>query len=203
MDKKQLEAIAKEAAKGIKTEQDLNEYRQILTKIAVEAALNVELDEHLGYEKHIKANKGNSRNGFSSKTVKTEDGEFELLTPRDREGSFEPRLVKKRQTRFTSMDDKILSLYSKGLSTREIVEAFQELYGAEVSPTLISKVTDAVIDRVTEWQSRPLEPVYAIVYLDCIVVKIRQDRQVINKAIYLALGVNMEGQKELLGRERL
>ncbi|MGB3623668.1 IS256 family transposase [Ketobacter sp. MCCC 1A13808] len=199
MDKKQLEAIAKEAAKGIKTEQDLNEYRQILTKIAVEAALNVELDEHLGYEKHIKANKGNSRNGFSSKTVKTEDGEFELLTPRDREGSFEPRLVKKRQTRFTSMDDKILSLYSKGLSTREIVEAFQELYGAEVSPTLISKVTDAVIDRVTEWQSRPLEPVYAIVYLDCIVVKIRQDRQVINKAIYLALGVNMEGQKELLG----
>ena len=183
MDKKQLEAIAKEAAKGIKTEQDLNEYRQILTKIAVEAALNVELDEHLGYEKHIKANKGNSRNGFSSKTVKTEDGEFELLTPRDREGSFEPRLVKKRQTRFTSMDDKILSLYSKGLSTREIVEAFQELYGAEVSPTLISKVTDAVIDRVTEWQSRPLEPVYAIVYLDCIVVKIRQDRQVINLSL--------------------
>lgn len=118
MNKKQLEALAKEAAKGIKTEKDLNEYRQMLTKIAVEAALNVEMDEHLGYEKNIKANTGNSRNGFSSKTVKTEDGEFELQTPRDREGNFEPQLVKKRQTRFTSMDDKILSLYAKGLSTK-------------------------------------------------------------------------------------
>src|SRR5690606_17144304 len=111
----------------------------------------------------------------------------------------EPQLVKKHQTRFTSMDDKILSLYAKGMTTREIVATFKEMYGADVSPTLISKVTDAVIEQVIEWQSRPLDAVYPIVYLDCIVVKIRQDKQVINKAIYLALGVTMEGQKELLG----
>lgn len=199
MDKKQLEAIAQEAAKTIKTEKDLNDIRQMLTKITVEAALNAELDEHLGYAKHEKTENSNSRNGHSSKTIQTEDGAFELNTPRDREGNFEPQLVKKRQTRFTSMDDKILHLYAKGMTTREIVAAFKELYHAEVSQTLISRVTDAVIDQVVEWQSRPLDPVYAIVYLDCIVVKIRQDRQVINKAIYLALGVNMEGQKELLG----
>ena len=129
----------------------------------------------------------------------TEDGQFELDTPRDRDGSFDPKLVKKGQTRFTSMDDKILFLYAQGMTTREIVKTFKELYGADASPSLISKVTDAVIDEVTEWQSRPLDPIYPIVYLDCIVLKIRQDKQVINKSIYLALGVNMEGHKELLG----
>ena len=138
-------------------------------------------------------------NRHTTKTLKTEDGEFQLNTPRDREGSFEPQLVKKHQTRFTSMDDKILSLYAKGMTTREIVATFNEMYGADVSPALISKVTDAVIEQVVEWQSRPLDAVYPIVYLDCIVVKIRQDKQVINRAVYLALGVTMEGQKELLG----
>jgi putative transposase len=122
--------------------------------------------------------------------LRTEDGQIELNTPRDRHSSFEPRLVKKGQTRFTSMDDKILSLYAKGVTTREIVATFKEMYGADVSATLISNVTDAVIDRVTEWQSRPLDAIYPIVYLDCIVLKIRQDKQVINKAAYLALGVN-------------
>ncbi len=199
MDKKKLEAFAREAAKGLKTEKDLNEFSQMLTKITVEAALNAELDEHLGYERHQSSDNTNSRNGYTAKTVKTEDGQFELNTPRDRDGSFEPRLVKKGQTRFTSMDDKILSLYAKGMTTREIVATFKEMYGADISPTLISKVTEAVIDKVDEWQSRPLESVYPIVYLDCIVVKIRQDKQVINKALYLALGVNLEGHKELLG----
>jgi len=199
MDKKKLEAFAREAAKGLKTEKDLNEFSQMLTKITVEAALNAELDEHLGYERHQSSGNTNSRNGYTAKTVKTEDGQFELNTPRDRDGSFEPRLVKKGQTRFTSMDDKILSLYAKGMTTREIVATFKEMYGADISPTLISKVTEAVIDKVDEWQSRPLEPVYPIVYLDCIVVKVRQDKQVINKAIYLALGVNLHGHKELLG----
>lgn len=199
MNKKELEAIAKEAAKNIKTEQDLNEFRAMLTKITVEAALNAELDDHLGYAKHEKAQASNSRNGFTRKTVQTEDGQFELTTPRDRNGSFEPQLVKKHQTRFTSMDDKILHLYAKGMTTREIVASFKELYGADVSPTLISKVTDAVIDRVIEWQSRPLDALYPIVYLDCIVVKVRQDKQVINKAIHLALGINIDGHKELLG----
>jgi len=195
----ELQKIAKVAAKHLKTEQDLNEFSAMLTKISVEAALNAELDEHLGYDKHEKTNVSNSRNGFTSKTLQTKDGQFELNTPRDREGSFEPELVKKNQRRFTLMDDKILFLYAQGLSTREIVIAFEELYGADISASLVSKVTDAVIDKVVEWQSRPLDAVYPIVYLDCIVLKIRQDKQVINKAIYLALGVNLEGHKELLG----
>ena len=199
MNKKELEAFAREAAKSLKTEKDLNEFSQMLTKVAVEAALNAELDDHLGYSKHEASSTDNSRNGFTSKTLRTEDGQFELNTPRDRHGSFEPQLVKKRQTRFTSMDDKILSLYAKGMTTREIVATFKEMYDADVSATLISKVTDAVIEQVVEWQSRPLDEVYPIVYLDCLVVKIRQDRRVINKAVYLALGVNMEGHKELLG----
>ncbi len=199
MNKETLEAFAREAAKGIKTEQDLNEFRQMLTKVTVEHALNAELDDHLGYDKHEPSANSNSRNGTSSKTLRTEDGQFQLDTPRDREGSFEPKLVKKSQTRFTSMDDKILFLYAQGMTTREIVRTFKELYGADASPSLISKVTDAVIEQVIEWQSRELDTVYPIVYLDCIVLKIRQDKQVINKSVYLALGVNMEGHKELLG----
>lgn len=199
MDRKDLEAFAREAARHMKTEKDLSDFSQMLTKVTIEAALNGELDAHLGYEKHQKSTTANSRNGHTTKTLKTEDGEFQLDTPRDRESSFEPQLVKKNQTRFTSMDDKILSLYAKGMTTREIVATFKEMYGADVSATLISKVTDAVIEQVIEWQSRPLDAVYPIVYLDCIVVKIRQDKQVINKAVYLALGVTMEGQKELLG----
>jgi putative transposase len=199
MNQKELEAFAKEAAKGIKTPEDLNEFSQMLKKITVEAALNAEMDDHLGYEKHQQSKKSNSRNGKSSKRIKTEDGEFELDTPRDREGSFEPQLVKKHQSRFTSMDDKILWLYAQGMSTRDIVNAFDEWYGAEISPTLVSRVTNAVMDKVIEWQSRPLDAVYPIVYLDCIVVKIRQDKRVINKSIFLALGINTEGHKELMG----
>ena len=199
MNKKELEAFAKEAAKSIKSEADLADFRKMLTKVTVEAALNAELDEHLGYARHEQSNHHNSRNGYSAKTIRTEDGEVELETPRDRDASFEPLLVKKNQTRFTSMDDKILYLYSKGMTTREIVSTFKEMYDADVSPTLISRVTDAVIAQVVEWQARPLDAVYPIVYLDCLVVKVRQDKQVINKAIYLALGVNIEGHKELLG----
>ena len=199
MNKKQLEAFAREAAKTLKTEKDLSDFSQMLTKITIEAALNAELDDHLGYEKHVQSNNPNSRNGYSTKTLKTEDGQFEIDTPRDRDGSFEPQLVKKQQTRFTSMDDKIFSLYAKGMTTREIAATFKEMYGADVSASLISKVTDNVLEKVTEWQSRPLDEVYPIVYLDCIVVKIRQDKQAINKAIYLTLGVNLEDHKELLG----
>ena len=199
MDRKKLEAFAREAAKGIKTEKDLNDFSQMLTKITVETALSAELAEHLGYDKHQLSGVSNSRNGYSSKTLITEDGSFEVDIPRDRTGDFEPQLIKKHQTRFTSMDDKIHCLYAKGMTTREIVSTFKEMYDADVSAGLISKVTNAVIEQVVEWQSRPLDAVYPIIYLDCIVVKIRQDKQVINKAIYLALGINMEGQKELLG----
>ena len=199
MKKQELEAFAREVAKGLKTEEDLNEFSQMLTKVTVEAALNAELEDHLGYARHEPSENANSRNGYGSKTLTTGEGQFELETPRDRDGSFEPKLVKKGQRRFTSMDDQILSLYAKGMTTREIVATFKEMYDAEISPTLISRVTDAVLERVVEWQSRPLEAVYPIVYLDCIVVKIRQDKRVINKAIYLALGVNLSGHKELLG----
>ena len=199
MDHKELQAIAQAAAKGIKTQEDLKEFQQMLTKITVEAALNAELDDHLGYIKNEPSDADNSRNGYSSKTVQTDEGQFELATPRDRAGSFNPRLVKKHQRRFTAMDDKIIFLYAQGMSTREIVTTFKEMYGADVSASLISKVTNAVIEQVVEWQSRPLDSVYPIVYLDCIVVKIRQDKRVINKSVYLALGVNMEGHKELLG----
>ena len=199
MDKKALEAFAREAAKSIKTESDLDDFRKMLTKVTVETALNAELDEHLGYQKHQPRNSSNSRNGCSGKSIITDDGEVDIDVPRDREASFEPQLVRKHQTRFQSMDDKILSLYAKGMTTREIVATFKEMYDADVSPTLISKVTDSVLEQVIEWQSRPLDEIYPIVYLDCIVVKVRQDKQVINKAVYLALGVNMEGQKELLG----
>ncbi|KOE76363.1 transposase [Vibrio parahaemolyticus] len=199
MDKKALEAFAREAAKSIKTESDLDDFRKMLTKVTVETALNAELDEHLGYQKHQARTSSNSRNGYSGKSIITDDGEVDIEIPRDREASFEPQLIRKHQTRFQSMDDKILSLYAKGMTTREIVPTFKEMYDADVSPTLISKVTDSVLEQVIEWQSRPLDEVYPIVYLDCIVIKVRQDKQVINKAVYLALGVNMEGQKELLG----
>ncbi|MCP4286910.1 MAG: IS256 family transposase, partial [Gammaproteobacteria bacterium] len=199
MKTEELKQIALAAAKNIKTQQDLAEFQQMLTKVTVEAALNAELDDHLGYERHEKADGSNHRNGYSSKTVQTDVGQFELETPRDRNGDFNPQLVKKNQRRFTAMDDKILFLYAQGMTTREIVKTFKEMYGADVSAPLISKVTDAVIDQVVDWQSRPLDPLYPIVYLDCIVLKIRQDKQVINKAAYLALGVNLEGHKELLG----
>jgi transposase-like protein len=199
MKKKELQEIAQAAAKNIKTEEDLNEFRAMLTKITVEAALNAELDDHLGFDKHEQSESDNNRNGVTHKTLQTEDGQFELATPRDRAGSFEPKLARKHQRRFTSMDDKILFLYAQGMTTREIGRTFKEMYGADASPALISKVTNAVIEEVVEWQSRPLDAVYPIVYLDCIVVKIRQDKRVINKSVYLALGVNMEGHKELLG----
>ncbi|MFX8676345.1 IS256-like element ISAba26 family transposase, partial [Acinetobacter baumannii] len=139
------------------------------------------------------------RNGFSSKTITTQDGQLALDIPRDREGSFEPQIIKKHQTRITSMDDQILSLYAKGMTNREIVAFFKEMYDADVSASLISKVTDAVIEQVTEWQNRALDSLYPVVYLDCIVVKVRQHSNVINKSVYLALGINMDGQKELLG----
>lgn len=197
----QLQAHVTELAKGVKSEADLNTLTQKLVKMTVEAALGAELEEHLGYSKHDPVGRGssNSRNGTSSKRLKGQHGEVEISVPRDRAGSFEPQFVRKGQTRLTQMDSQILALYAKGMSTRDIVDAFKEMYDADVSATLISKVTEQVMEAVTEWQSRPLDPVYPIVYLDCIVLKIRQNKRVINKAMYVALGVNMEGQKELLG----
>ncbi|AUX71134.1 IS256 family transposase [Erwinia pyrifoliae] len=199
MDEKKLKALAAELAKGLKTEADLNAFSRMLTKLTVETALNAELTDHLGHEKNAPKAGSNTRNGYSSKTLLCDDGEIELSTPRDRENTFEPLLIKKNQTRITQMDSQILSLYAKGMTTREIVATFREMYDADVSPTLISKVTDAVKEQVAEWQTRPLDALYPIVYLDCIVVKVRHGGSVINKAVFLALGINTEGQKELLG----
>lgn len=201
MNQNKIQALADENAKDLKTPEDLSELSALLTKITVEAALRAEMDHHLGYEKSDPDghHSGNSRNGYSVKKLKGDHGEIDLQTPRDRNATFEPQLVKKGQTRITGMDDQILSLYARGMSTRDIVAAFKEMYGAEISAGLVSQVTNAVMEQVVEWQNRPLDAVYPIVYLDCIVLKIRQDKRVISKAIYLVLGINVEGHKELLG----
>lgn len=172
-----------------------------LKKALTERILEGELTTELGYEKHdaLGDNSGNSRNGHSKKTLKTKDGDLEIQIPRDRNNKFEPSLIRKHQTRFDDMDDKIISLYSRGMTTRDIQEQLKDLYGVEVSATLISNVTNEVIDEVKSWQSRPLDKLYPIVYLDALVIKVNQDKRVINKAFYLALGVNLEGKKELLG----
>jgi putative transposase len=172
-----------------------------LTKALLERALGAELTQHLGYEKHDPGgyNSGNSRNGTSAKTVKGEFGEITVETPRDRNSSFEPQILKKHQTRFNGFDEKILSMYARGMTTREIQGHLQEMYGVEVSPTLISEVTDGVMEEVKAWQSRPLEPLYAIVYLDALYVKMRHEGRVENRAVYVAIGVDLDGRKDVLG----
>jgi putative transposase len=193
-----------EVLSGCKTQEDLFGEKGIVkqfVKRLAERALKGELTHHLGYEKHDTSgyNSGNSRNGGSKKTIKGEFGETEIEVPRDRNGTFEPQFIAKGQTRFTGFDDKIVAMYARGLSTRDIQGQLQEIYGVEVSPGLISAATEEVTEEVKLWQNRPLDAIYPIVYLDCLVVKIKHNNQVTNKAIYLALGINMEGQKELLG----
>jgi putative transposase len=164
-----------------------------LTKAILERALQAEMTDHLGYEKHNPAGhrRGNTRNGKSQKTLTGEFGELELETPRDRKATFDPKIVAKGQTRWTGFDDKIISMYARGMTTREIQGHLEEMYGIEVSPTLISNVTEAVIDEVKAWQSRPLEELYPIVYLDALMVKVRDEGHIQNKAIYVVLGVNL------------
>jgi putative transposase len=172
-----------------------------LTKALVERAMEAELTTHLGYEKHDPTGygSGNSRNGQSRKKLKGEFGEIEIAVPRDRNASFEPQIVPKGETRFTGFDDKILSMYARGMTTREIQAHLQEMYHTDVSPTLISNVTEAVLEEVRAWQARPLEPVYPIVYLDALMVKMRDNGVVENRAVYVALGITLEGHKEVLG----
>ena len=201
MDERRLEELAAELAKGVKTEKDLADPIGQLMKMTIQKALDAEMEKHLGYEKHSPAgrNKKNSRNGYSNKTVKGDSGELEIEVPRDRDSEFEPQFVKKGQRRLLGFDDKIIALYAKGQTTRDIADTLKEMYGVDVSHTLISQVTDAVLEEVENWQHRPLDIVYPIIYLDCIVIKVHQDKRVIKKAVYLALGVNTEGFKELLG----
>ena len=172
-----------------------------LTKRVAERALAAEMDEHLGYSKHEVSgkNSGNSRNGKSAKTVRSVHGDIELDVPRDRNGSFDPKLVKNGEKQLNGFDDRIISLYARGMTTRDIQAHFQDAYGVEVSPTFISQVSNAVLDEVKAWQGRPLDAVYPVVYLDCLVVRSRASGAVQNKSVYLALGINTEGHKELLG----
>src|ERR1700676_2499083 len=172
-----------------------------MTKALLERAMNAELTQQLGYEKHDPKgyHSGNSRNGTSSKTLKGDFGEIEIEGPRDRKASFEPQIVPKHQTRFTGFDDKILSLYARGMTTRDIEGHLKEIYGVEVSPALISQVTEAVMEEVKVWQNRALEAVYGIVYLDALYVKMRHEGRVENRAVYVALGVDLEGHKDVLG----
>jgi len=172
-----------------------------LTKALVERALNAELTHHLGYEKNQREGRGsgNSRNGKSRKKLKGDFGEVEIEVPRDREGEFEPKIVGKHQRRFTGFDDKILSMYARGMSTREIQGHLLEIYKVEVSASLISEVTDEIIDEVRQWQSRPLEQLYPIVYFDALFVKMRHEGRIENRAVYVAIGIRMDGTREVLG----
>lgn len=171
-----------------------------LTKTVLETALEAELDEHLGYPKHAAAgrNTGNSRNGTRSKTVLTEVGEVELQVPRDRDGSFEPKLVKKRQRRMSGVDELVISLAAKGLTTGEVAAHLADVYGAEVSKDTISRITDAVVEELQAWQSRPLDSVYPVVFIDAIHVKIR-DGKVVNRPVYTVVGVSVQGERDILG----
>ena len=172
-----------------------------LTKAVFEAALNAEMNQHLGHSRHgsIGNASGNVRNGHSAKTISGDFGEVEITIPRDRDASFAPQLLPKHQRRVPGFDERILSLYARGMSTREIAAHLQEMLGVEVSPTLISAITDTVADEVRAWQARPLDRLYPILYLDCLMVKTREAGSAANRAIYLAIGVNTDGQKEVLG----
>jgi len=167
----------------------------------IEQMLEAEMDEHLGYEKHSTEgdNSGNSRNGYNHKTIISDYGESEIVVPRDRNGEFEPKVLEKRQTRTDEIEQKILAMYAKGMSQRDIEDNLREIYGADIPQTLISKITDKILPEVNEWQNRPLESIYPIIYFDGIVFKSRKDNQIINKCVYTVLGVDMEGRKEILG----
>jgi len=172
-----------------------------LTKRLVEKAMDSELTHHLGYDKNSPKGKntGNSRNGKSKKTIKGDFGEVPIDVPRDRTGSFEPQIVKKHQTRFDGFDDKIISMYARGMTTRDIQAHLEEIYGVEISPDLVSRVTDSIINEVKEWQNRPLEEIYPIMYLDATIVKVRSEGRIVKKSAYLAIGISLDGIKDVLG----
>ena len=202
MNDKRREELIAELMAEYKTPEDLIGPDGILkqmTAALVQRAMETELTEHLGYEKNEPSENPNSRNGYSSKNLKTGRGNVLVKVPRDRDSSFQPQIVRKNHTHFDGFDDKIISMYSRGMTTRDIQEHLKEMYCVDVSPDLISRVTDAVIEEVKVWQKRPLDAIYPIVILDALVLKIRDNGSVSNKSAYLALGINMEGKKELLG----
>lgn len=192
-----------ELTQGCKTPEDVSKLYSQMLQHMINRSLEAEMDAHLGYDRHEKAEpgakRGNTRNGKNRKTVQSDVGELAIETPRDRDGGFEPQLVKKRQVRLAGMEDKILTLYAKGMTTRDIESALVDLYGVTISHSLIAQVTDAVLDEAKAWQTRPLEAIYPIVWLDGIVVKVQHNKQVINKSAHVVLGVNLRGEKEVLG----
>jgi putative transposase len=202
MDK--ADKLIKELLADYKGPEDLigtNGLMKQLTKRLIEGAMSAEMTHHLGYDKHGIAGEGTSnvRNGTSPKTVKGDFGQVQIDVPRDREGSFEPKIVAKHQRRFTGFDEKIVSMYARGMSTREIQGHLEEMYGIEVSPTLISEVTDAVIEEAKLWQNRPLESLYPILFLDALMVKMRHEGRVENRAVYVVIGIDLDGHKDVLG----
>lgn len=195
---KQLVALI---SKDCNDPKDLTEKLKNLFAGALEKMLEAELDEHLGYEKNsiLGNNSGNSRNGYGKKTVKSEWGESEITVPRDRNGTFEPQIIEKRQTRTDDIETRILAMYSKGMSTRDIEGHLRDIYGVEASASLISRITDKIMPEVMEWQSRPLCEVYPVVFFDGINFKVKKDGKVINKCVYSVLGVDADGKKDILG----
>lgn len=196
--------IIDQLAKNIKTEADLfgsDGLLKQLSKQLIERALAAELTESIGYDKNAKSDslEKNYRNGTSKKTIKTGNGEIEVDVPRDRNGEFEPALIRKHQRRLEGLDSQILALYARGMTTRDIQAFLKELYGTEISPDLISKVTDSILDDVNAWRNRPLDQVYPIVYIDGFVVKCKQERHVVNSTVYVVFGINCNGYKDVLG----
>jgi len=183
----------------LKSGADPLELMNDMKKMIMERALNTEMDYHLGNEKNGDTLDGNYRNGYGSKTVHTDNGSVTIDTPRDRDSTFDPQFIAKRQRSLKGFDEKIISMYARGMTMREIKYHLEEIYGTQVSPELISNITDEVIGEVKEWQNRPLDKVYPILYLDATIVKVRENGHVFNKALFIALGVNMEGEKEILG----
>lgn len=181
--------------------EDVQALLKNLFKGTIEQMLEAEMDEHLGYEKNsvLGNNSGNSRNGYGKKTIKTELGESEIQVPRDRNSGFEPQVIEKRQTRSDDLENRILAMYAKGMSNRDIEDHLRDIYGVDASASLISRITDKVLPAVAEWQSRPLDSIYPVVFLDGIVFKVRKESRVINKCVYSVLGINMDGRKEILG----
>lgn len=195
------DTLAKELAKDCRTIEDIQEKLKELFKDTLQQVFEAEMEHHLGYPKSAAEgiNSGNSRNGYSRKTVKTRSGDTEIEVPRDRNSEFEPQIIRKYQTTANELEDRIVAMYAKGLSTRDIEDQMKDIYGIDVSATLVSKVTDKILPQITEWQSRPLERIYPIIYLDAIHFKVRKDNRVVNKAAYTVLGITVSGQKDILG----
>jgi putative transposase len=191
----------KDLARECQTVEDVQTMLKTLFKETLQHVFEAEIEDHLGYSKHNVSgnNSGNSRNGYMKKTIKTKFGNTTLEIPRDRKGDYEPQIIKKYETSINGLEDQILALYSKGMSTRDIEDHMQDIYGVHVSPTMVSKVTDKILPFVYDWQSRPLDQVYPIVYLDAIHFKVRQENRIISKAAYTVLGINTEGIKDILG----